>query len=139
MNFDFVNGEWVLSLKSGKYTANQLMDRVEKWFNDEGLVSGDYPRTKLFWNNYEMLVESSTKVNYGKDKAGKMVETPDWYKSTLVLFFMYVQSSAYCLTEQKAKETLNPSNAKDAKEIDKLVNKAMGDLATVLFGKPQWS
>lgn len=138
MNFEFVNSEWVLSLKSGKYTANQLLDHVEQWFKNEGLVTDDYPRTKLFWNNYDMVTEFSTKVNYGKDKSGKMVESPDWYKSALNLFFMYVQSSVYCLTENKGKETLNPSNAKDAKELDKLVNKAMADLATMLFGKTQW-
>lgn len=134
LNYKFIDGQWHINVGDRTYAANEFVFEIFWNLSEKfGATTFNY----IFGRKVAIhILTYSRYVNYSKDKAGKVVPSPDFFRSFVNIALDNVQSASYMLAYRKACETLNPCEARDAKEIDKLAMQAITDLSIHLTGKP---
>lgn len=129
---------WVMKFQSGKeMTAGDFLLSAAHFFRITMETSEKPTAPYVFGYAVDAhIMRYSQYINYGKDKSGKVSPAPDFFRSFINIALDNMQSAAYMIAYRKACETLDPKDAKDAKEIEKRAAQAVVDLSMHLSGKP---
>jgi len=133
--YKFVENQWVMSLNNKSFNISQLVSIIKKFFIDQNLTNKVFIDIENSGFFHDILAYTSV-TNLAKDKSGKLVISPDMFKSFVNIMLDRVQSAAYCRAWKQACLTHDVKTAKGLKEIEKYSAAVLESLSVAISDKP---
>ncbi len=132
-DYSLVGSNWVVTSKAKvSYKSGDLVMAILDFVHDN--IRSAHA-DEVFVGSNATLHHFSQRINYGKDKSGKAVETPDFYRAAVVSMMDKAQSAVFSLAVEKAKNFYDPFDAKQQKEIYKYADAMLANFNAMFEGK----